>query len=199
MPPPALALGDNIIGIVKGELFGQETQTTFHWKVSETDNGSTPVDVAESMIDELLPDFLLIISEEWTSKSCYCRRVWPAPTRGFEVPTAGQTGAITAGSLPPSVAGVCSRFTNLPGPGGRGRIFVPGVPLSWHENGQLSNAGYSAYVGFLPWLDLAWDPGEGTVYEPILYKGAGVSFNIESASARKILRSQRRREIGVGV
>lgn len=199
MPAPTVAVGDVLIGVIKGTLFGQETQTTFHWKIENTDGINTVQTLCTEMIDEILPDFVTMISDEWVSRVCYARRVHPNPTRGFELSTAAVAGTVVAASLPPSVAGVISRFTNLPGPGGRGRIFVPGVPTSWHEDGLLSAAGLAAYSAFLPHLDLQWDPGNGTVYEPVLYKGGGVAVNIENAVARSVLRSQRRREIGVGI
>lgn len=199
MPAPEIVANDIVIGVLKGTVVGQSVQNTFHWRVTNTVEGYNLSNLAQDMIDEMLPEYRLLLSEDWTAVSAYTRRITPNATRGIEIFTANDAGLVVSPTLPPQVSVVCSRLTNAPGPQGRGRIFLPAVPTSFVTDGRLTNLGQTSLEAFLPWLDLDWTPDGGPTLTPILFRRPNVVTPIETALARSISRSQRRREIGVGI
>lgn len=198
MATPILAVGDLLLSVVKGSLYGQETQSTFHWVVKEVGVNIAITSLITDIDSELLPEYADVMSEDWTSTATYVRRLNPSPTRGFEGSNSVD-GTVAGDACPPSVAAVISRYTNNPGPRGRGRVFFPAVPDGWHAQGKLNNLGLSGYADFAPWLSEEWTTPTGTKLQPILFRAPNTAVDIEVAVVRPILRSQRRREVGVGI
>jgi len=114
MPAPELIANDVVVGVLKGTIVGQQVQNTFHWKVTNTVAGYNLSNLAQDMIDEMLPEYRLLMSEDWTAYSAYTRRITPNATRGIEIFTANDAGLEVSPALPPQVAVVCSRLTNAP-------------------------------------------------------------------------------------
>ncbi len=199
MASPVLVSGDLMVGVIKGLLAGQSVQTTFHWRATSVPTAYTLTSFLQDLLDDIVPEYRLCLSSDWTGFSVYGRRVSPNPTRGQEQATGTMAGLVSSTSLPPSVAAVLSRFTNQPGPKGRGRVFMPAVPSSFNTNGQVNTTGKNIYDAFLPWLDITWPSSGGATFEPILLTPPADARNIEFAQTRIVLRSQRRREIGVGI
>lgn len=198
MASPTIVTGDVLAVQIVGKLFEQETNTTFHWQVN-----SAPVDTSlTSMLTDIalivLPDYKDCCSELWEAVAIRGRRVTPSPTRSYAVVQTGN-GTVGEESLPPSVAGVISRFTNSNQRTGRGRIFLPAVPETWHQNGGLNLAGQAAYAAFAPILDLPITLAGGSVLDPVLFRRPNTAVRVEGTQVRTVLRSQRRREIGVGI
>jgi hypothetical protein len=199
MPAPVLAANDILIGVVKGVLYNQTVESTFHWKITSVPNGYNLSNFVDDMMTGLLPEYALCLSASWTASACYARRVSSPATRGVEKIPVVTPGAIASLALPPSNAAVLSRYTNASGPKGRGRVFMPAVPTSFHLNGLLTSAAVDVYAGFLPWLDVTWTTGGAAVMEPVLVNLVGLATNIENAKVQRVLRVQRRREVGVGI
>jgi len=199
MPAPNLVLNDVLLTTIQGLLFGQRTITTFHWKVIAVGIDVPVTSVATAMATEILPDFVLMISEDWSCDITTVRRIFPGPTRTFSHSPGTVAGAIADDSLPPSVTGVISRYGNGAARTNRGRIYVPGVPEGWHLAGQLTTAGFNAYTSFRPFLDLPLVSPLDFTLDPVLLRRPATTTLIEGSIARKILRQQRRREIGVGI
>lgn len=199
MAAPPLAIGDKMIGVLKGTLFGQVVENTFHWRVTSVPTGYSLQDFVNEMVTDMAPEYALMLSRDWIGLAAYGRRVSPTPTRGIEKTLSPLIGDVAQDSLPPSVAAVISRFTNLPGQGGRGRIFIPAVPKTFQNGGLVNSTGLTIYTAFLVWLDLTWTSTLGATFEPVLLKPGNIAVDIEGTTLRNILRSQRRREIGVGI
>lgn len=198
MPSPNLIAGDVLLTTIQGSLFGQRTITTFHWAITSIPPNTNLLTVLTNLEANLLPDFRTLLSQDWDGIELTGRRLFPGPTRSYSVAING-SGLVVATSCPPSVAGVISRFTNQAGKKGRGRIYVPAVPVSWHLNGLLTMAGQNAYDAFRGRLDLPTNLAGPVTLEPVLFTRPNTAVNVEGSAVRTILRSQRRREIGVGI
>ena len=199
MSAPTVIAQDVVAVQVVGLLFGQQTITTFHWRINSLTGPTTLTDLLTAIATPLVPGMQPLCSNNWVAQVLRGRRVTPNPTRSYEVPIIGGTGTVVSESLPPSVAGVISRFTNSASRRGRGRIFVPAVPELFHDAGLLNNAGMNAYQAFAPMLDLPLAlPLVGEI-DPVLFTRPNTAVNVEGSTVRKVLRSQRRREIGVGI
>lgn len=199
MPAPTLAANDVLIGVIKGTLFNQTVESTFHWKVTSVPNGYNLLTFVEELAAGFLTDYAECMSISWAASAVYARRISAPATRGVETIPTATPGVVNSVSLPPATAAVLSRYTNVAGPKGRGRVFMPAVPTSFHLNGLLTNAGVDTYGGFLPRLDLTFTTTAGAVLEPVLVSTTGEATNVETAKVQRVLRVQRRREIGVGI
>lgn len=199
MASPALAVGDQLIGVIKGLVYGQQVQSTFHWRLTGIPAGYTLSNFVLDMSTDILPEYALCMSNSWSALALYARRLFPSPTRGQELAPGTTVGDVASAALPPSVAAVLSRYTNAPGPKGRGRVFMPAVPASFATAGLVNVTGKGVYDNFIPWLDQIWPTTLGATLEPVLWRKPSTTTDIELAVTQTVLRSQRRREIGVGI
>lgn len=199
MASRTLAIGDTIIVVVKGELFAQSVQSTFYMRCTATSGTFTLLNLLNGMVGSLLDAYVKCVSRDWTGQTLYGRVVSPVKSRGEEVILGTPSGEVLQDSLPPSVAGVISRYTLLPGPGGRGRVFVPAVPETFNEEGRLSAAGVDAYEELAQIMQSVITPLAGNTFEAVLWKRPNLALPITDTVTQRVLRSQRRREIGVGI
>jgi hypothetical protein len=187
-----------------GRLYGQQTVTTFFYALTP-DTATDPADplaLAQAMYDGFGSEFEDHLSSEWSWAAVEVRDPRAAPIwASAELPVAGN-GVLGDPSCPPSVAAVITRKTALAGRRYRGRVFIPAVPAANHLEGQLTDA------ALLDMQDLANNMAlpqnvtlpSGTyvmipqVWSRLLQTGQ----TIVNCLARRVLRSQRRREIGVG-
>lgn len=186
-----------------GFLFGQTTINTFTYQwLHTTLVADLEWTAAESAIDDALRDnFLACLSEEWEGVATRVYNPSPASTEAAFLFPMTEDGLVAEGSEPPAVAGVITKRTSLKGPRGRGRVFLPAVPISFHENGRLTSTGVGLYNDLgdsmqapVPILD-----PEGNLV-PVVYSRVALNgAAIVDCSAQPILRSQRRRQIGVGI
>lgn len=109
-------------------------------------------------------------------------------------------GQVAEGSLPSTVTAVYRRRTVLAGRRYRGRIYIPGIPVTYEDNSQLNQVGYDA-------ISDNWDSAvleavivNGNEYRPCITNAPLHSriTEITAASVDSVLRVQRRREVGVG-
>jgi hypothetical protein len=117
----------------------------------------------------------------------------------------GLAGTGPANHEPNQCAVVISRYTNVKGQHGRGRIYLPAIPTSWVTGSTITLAGgITAYNAF------AVDLGTGITISAIAYAASVVQRaptsprglvgvgSISSTSARLIVATVRRRRLGRG-
>lgn len=137
-----------------------------------------------------------------------------ASRQRFDDLVAQLEGGIAQEALPPSVALVVRRHTNIVGRRNRGRWFLCGLPKTYSVAGQLNvnpfvAAGGDAAVGDMT-IGQLQAPGGIPIADPVLprpNRELQEPFSIVSYDPRTItgslvdvvLRSQRRRENGVGI
>jgi len=126
------------------------------------------------------------------------------PSEEVEISTAN-TGLREDPSMPPSVAMVIRLRSYLGGRRGRGRKFIAGLEQTAHTAGQLNATLLgTTFSAFAEKLDDVIPFGDTGQLLPVIYSRnktgeTGVrATQVITAVCDKILRSQRRREIGVG-
>lgn len=212
-----MPVGDHFRVAIDGGLAGQQIVTTFQYRQS-TANTSTLSDV------ESLARAIGNVMLTGTSKLIDCQsqdvdygtiesRSFPlpgVPMVGYDLGVV-KTGQEAIASLPPSCAAVIKRRTGFLGRKYRGRIFLPGVPVDYVTDGEITDAGYIATLAALAAAiiaPIAWTAGgsptfvpelcvvvgDGSVGDPYAYRAT----DIISAVLDKKIRSQRRREVGRG-
>lgn len=202
MAGPNLVLGDVIHITGEGILFGQRTINDFYYVKTVTDDVVSLSDMLDNWItvngDQILPP---VTSTDWEFFRGTADLIFPVNRRSAQVVSTQEMrdGQIAGGSLPPSTTVVVARRTSIRGPSGRGRMFFPAVPTNWHDDGFLAAAGVTAYNGILADLALPISVA-GNEFQPCLYHRLPAGFDVvEYWTFDRVLRQQRRREIGIGI
>jgi hypothetical protein len=134
-----------------------------------------------------------------------CQKIYPKP-RGFGlITTIDEPGTGPAPACPTAVAAVITKQTAFAGREYRGRTYVAGVPVQFETNSVL-NAGATLTLQHI--ADAMATPLQVNSQAAFLPVVAGyypkavntwVWNNITTCVARNILRSQRRRQVGIGI
>lgn len=197
MALPSIAPGDLLAVTVKGRLFQQRTNNTFHYLI-DTAVAQNLGNFASQFTADFDPVWANAVSEDWTADTLVIRRISPNSTRGIEFGL-DWVGQVESPALPPSTAAVISRYSYSGGPSNRGRVFIAGVATSHHLEGSLTNPGLALFSLLAAQIDDNVVDGVALIAKPVLFHRAdATNSNIDVAQARSILRQQRRREIGVG-
>jgi len=198
MALPSLAVNDVWQLNLKGRLFGQRTNNVFYYKVTAATGAQPLVDFFSQWVVDFETLWCNLVSEDWTGDTVTLKKLVPSKSRGIDF---GITwvGAVAQASLPPSTAAVISRWNYDNGPFNRGRIFIAGIPDTFHSEGQLTNPAMAISVLLAAQMDdPCEDPGDFTCVPGLYHRPANTFKAIDATTARQILRQQRRREIGVG-
>lgn len=186
-----------------GFLFGQTTINTFTYQwMEEGLTTDLAWSVAEGLIDDQLRDlYLACLSNEWEGVATRIYNPAVTATEAAFLFPMTDNGAIEETSEPPAVAGVITKRTALRGSRGRGRIFLPAVPVSFHENGRLTATGVGVYndLGDAMQFTIPVPDPVGNLVPVVYSRTAVFGAAIVDCTAQPILRSQRRRQIGVGI
>jgi len=199
------AVGQDVQINAIGRLFGQQTVTTFFYKL-DVDSGvlesADPNDIAQEWGNGMGAAMIDCISSDWELVNVEVRDPRTPPGWASGDAPQSQFGVLAGGSLPPTVAQVITRRSAQAGRRYRGRVFLPGVPTGAHDDGELTGAHLLLLQAFaddmvttIPLTATA----PGLILRPVIWSKVNQSsVEMTSAVARLILRSQRRREIGVG-
>jgi len=198
MAYPALAPSDIFEVTIKGTLFGQRTENTFHYTADVVVGDQTMLDVFTNFVVHFEDEYTAAVSNDWSGHEVTVRRITPQPTRAIPF-TIAWTGTGGVGTNPPSTTGVISRVSWQSGRRSLGRIFVPAVPLLWHVEGKLSLGGITAYGALAAKMGADIVESGNLNLQPIIWNPPVGFRDVELCIVRPILRQQRRREIDVGI
>lgn len=194
---------------VWGTLYGQETRTRFMYRNKSGGDLSILTEAVPGFMANHFTTYRGLISTDWNAWNIrgYAYAPLPTPTLlGFRDTPVSVGGGDAGTSYPPTVAAVIRRRVGTPGRANRGRIYVPGIPNTSASAGKLQGAVLTAWSAACVDLGLdCFDEAETTaILEPVLMKrnavGTVTTWQVLSYwDFDPILRSQRRREIGVGI
>jgi hypothetical protein len=200
---PEIADGAVFEVAIEGRLFAQQTINTFFYRWSAEVPGTflPQTEALEQVVAALSGPYQGALSIDWKGYLAHLRDPKTDPVFGsVEQPIPGWAGQFEGPAAPPSVAVVLTRTSSTPGRRNRGRIYLPGIPKEWCVDGLLSPAGVLAVSPLASFMteDIdAADP-EGFLHSVIWSRVNQNYTDITLIKLRSILRSQRRREIGVG-
>jgi hypothetical protein len=126
--------------------------------------------------------------------------VGPGGVSGFTLPLT-ETGALSPSNQSFTFAcWVLQLRTDLVGRRFRGRVYVPGVHLGYHQEGRVNAPGLAAWNLELPVLTERFIQGGEFADIWLVIRGETESHNtvVRNIQLRSVLGMQRRRNIGVG-
>jgi len=149
---------------------------------------------AEWWRDEMAPN----LSENWQIISVYARRIEPTPgVPSIQVLSGASeiVGGVIGEFVPPQCALLISLYTASAAPTGRGRIYVPGFPEEFEDDGRLTNAAYTLMQAAADELEGAKTGSNGTELRFGVYSrsGGGTFLQVQQAVARTNLTTIRGR------
>lgn len=196
-----MAIGDIFQATLVGELFGQTTNMTMHYRQTAGSNlGPPAVGLADKVDTTYAQDILAVQTTEYSHLGVQCAKISPSPRElTWFVANAPGQGALPPGALPPSVCPTITKQTALAGVKERGRIYIPGVARSLTDAGEMTPAGLIALQTATLQLVAPLTDLNGNTFQPIIWHRASSTYtDIVFRQARQVLRNQRRRQIGVG-
>jgi hypothetical protein len=199
-----MAVGDIYKLAFVYRLHGQTMVNTSHYLVTQDPStGLAEVILADRFRLVVANAIATIQSSQVFNERVECQRVGPgARLLRYDLTLLGN-GPQTTPPVPEAVAMVFRRRTQYAGRKYRGRIFVGGVAQAFFDTfsgrwfpGVESNTG----AILLALKSTLTDPGSGMTAVPVLYKNNSTATQqILSTVMDPIPRSQRRRQLGVGV
>lgn len=205
-----IELGDLMHVSIRGRLHGQRVINTL-WYYSLNDIPDTEeVDMAGIFATEWVQDHGLLwpvaLSNELVDLTCRAQLIRPngttKPTRWVyqDVPLTQPVGSVVEQALPSSIAAVFRRRTARAGKEYRGRVYIPGIPVSYEDDSRLTQAGYDALTASVGVACLAQVLAGGGPWRTCITDAPLHSRITEVTTGQldDVLRIQRRREIGVG-
>lgn len=195
---------------VIGQLEGQQTINNFYY----FDSGTALITASEQNLalawrTSCFAKYQAAVSNEWSNVSVRVAII-SAPTRipFADTGSAGLLGTGGVGHLPTTTSAVCTRQTAFRGQCGRGRIYVPAVPLAFvtSPNESTLNATGTAAIQSLLNFTNAQIAATDRNWQPVLVSRKGLAAGAPIAQAalltnflvKALLGNTRRRRIGRG-
>lgn len=205
-----LSVDDIILLQVRGRLHGQRIINDWWYRISELTT------VFETTVDQMTvltvfqaafeAGLLTHMSDEYMVDEyrLSCFHVIPdsAPTRfAFKSIFPAETGGgVVESSLPTTVCATIKRQAEFAGNNQRGRIFLTGIPVSYELDSELTDAAHDTYTTDSAIMTMKPSSLGNWTLQPIL-KPEGdftITRDVKTTSVGKVLRVQRRREVGRG-
>ncbi len=208
-----MAIGDHFRVAFSGLLAGQQIVSVWHYRQgsANTSANSDVKSLALGFEASVVPSIQAAVTADFTYGTIESRSfpLPPVPVVGYdEVLT--DSGGVAGVSLPPSVAIVLRRRTAFLGRKYRGRMFLAGVDVATITDGVVSDVGQIALLDTLGGklhTAFAFTAIGSPTFVPeictILYDEPTDTYSYRATDVTgydldKIVRSQRRREIGRG-
>lgn len=195
---------------VWGRLFEQETRTEFAYLNTSPGILSLATEIVPAFEDQHLAAICNLITSDWNVYNirgdAYEDVGGVMQALGFRDHASTASGTVAPPTCPPQCAGVLRRRVGTIGRANRGRIFYPGVPYNSQTGGKMTNAYYANMMVQCAFLANPLKGGDGVteLCKPMLLSRAangaidGWQF-VQYWDANPVVRSQRRREFGVGM
>jgi len=195
-----MAVNDIYRVVMTGQLHGQTILQTLHYRV---DANSGPNDQAQlaSRADAVIGLALKQnLSDEYAYQSATVQRIYPGiPTYPVVVGTTAGAGAVNTPSLPTEVCAVFTKITGFAGPRYRGRAYISGLPTTYVTDSVLNGVGVAAVAPIAVSMTQQLSFVGGASFTPILWHDPSATYtDVTQRITRTTIRSQRRRQVGVG-
>lgn len=170
LPPPGTkaVIEIAVVGIIEG----QRTVNTFYYAGAPAGSltGTDLLNATTAWTAAFLADYRACMSSDWKTigltATCLTQ---PTLQTVSSASSGGLAGTGPAGHEPNQVAVVISRYTATKGQHGRGRVYLPAVPIAWVTDSSIAiAAGINAYDAF------ATDMGTGMTVTAIAYAASVV-------------------------
>lgn len=209
-----MAVNDVFKVALVGGLFEQEIVNVFHYQqtTANTSGISETESLARAFFNSMITPLRACLSYEmqWGTIEARSVVVPPIPPVGYDYAIT-QQGEGEDVSMPPTVAAIIKKKTAFLGRKYRGRNYFAGIPRDSVENGQIISGVLSVWETLRDAMaaTITWTAGGSPGFRPVIaaytYSSGddpvidGIRVTpITSGEVDTVLRSQRRRELGVG-
>lgn len=156
---------------------GAKLINRLHVRATQNDiTMSTPQAAAEGFVEDIWPKFKAVMSINCVLQTVRARRIYPT-VGGSWITNVDEAGAVSDDPLPPNAALIISIRTALRTRRGRGRIFLPGIPDSYHNHGNIDISNFADYNNLTQALGLPIQKGGEVVFEYGIWDKIGNNFN----------------------
>lgn len=207
-----MAVGDIFRTAIIGALNAQSVVNVQHWRQSTANSsGLSEVESLARGVDRSIVEQMALYQSNDVIYGAIESRTFNAPgvpISGYDL-AISRAGGIESPACPPTVAVVVRKRTAYLGRKYRGRNYIAGIPVESVEVGQVNAGALSDWVDTAGLFSqsITWTTGGSPTFQPVIaaldgsviVAPVGVRWNVIISSALdRVLRSQRRREIGVG-
>lgn len=192
---------------ITGTLFNQRTINVFHYLAPGGTATNGDMELLLSAFEAgPYESFVSTVTTDWVGGRIQGQVISPTRQIALNFLPEDTAGTVEGTTLPGNNAAVLVRKTLTAGRTQQGRIFMPAMPSTWVTNGVINSTGLVAYAVMAGQLDATLDV-DGRIFQPIIvgyvkppgspgsYVNRGV---VQVFEVNPVVRSQRRREIGVG-
>jgi len=206
----AIPVGGVIRFAINGRINGQQTVTSFYYRVSAGSTLGTVVEDLDAALDFFTTSatapygaFLAAVPVDWTNEFNSAQEVLPvlSVNRKLTLVDPGTRGAATT----PNLSAVITKGTDFGGRNMIGSWHLPGVAAGDQVGGIVDNALLGAMSAFgSRSLNALVDPASGLTLEPVLYHRnaanplASTFTKLTRTIPQDTIRVMRRRTVGVG-
>lgn len=203
MPIP-INVGDIIEIRLMGKLHAQVVECTFHYEADTAAADWLPQAAAAAGDFEtnVWGPLRAGLSNELMDVYFEIQIISPLRYRKDTLTPIARTGSVASNSLPSGVSIVVRRQGDIAKRWGQGRIYIPGLPQSSENDSQLAAAWVAANEApYVTAMLRQLAAGGGALWKPRIFnlKVPARKTEVTRAVLDKVIRYQRRREIGVGV
>jgi hypothetical protein len=195
-----MAVNDIYQLTVKQRMHGQLVLNVLFYKETVSGSGDAAANLATAFINTIMATWKTMQSNEISHEAVITQKVFPQPPLVPHINTSSAgPGTVSQNALPTSMAAVLTKRTQFAGPKYRGRLYIAGIPVTYENDSQLSAAGEVAAVQLAAVLDDQIS-NASYVFRPVVFhrKPLFTSDEINVVSIQRVLRNQRRRQIGRG-
>lgn len=196
-----MAVGDILQVTFKGFLHGQTILNTLHWYEEASGVGNPGNTLASNMDTRWTANIVTRLSNEFTHDETQAQRIFPRPplVPSIAGPITPIPGGIAFNSLPTQNSAIITKRSPFAGVKYRGRMFLAGIPVNEELDSQLTTVyqdslltGATALLQNLTVAGFTWRP-------VIFHRATNTIDPITSFVVQRIIRAQRRRQVGRGV
>ncbi len=180
---------------VQGLLFGQTVVSVFHYAKPDGDPDDLAAELVDAWNSQLWAEYMHCVAGDYSAYSISAKLV--GGVNYAEVPVSG-SGGRTGSVAAPQTSATITWSTAFAERSARGRTFFPALSISDHDNGLLSTELLNVLGTFATFMLGDLVTASSTFFFSVHSYVYGTTRHILSYRANPIVRTQRRRELGVG-
>lgn len=193
--------------VLHGELHTQVCINRYVYKQLSGAGDVVPATFKDNFVTEIVNTLLPLVSTQYITRQIVVQRIRPTPLLVPNIFAHAAAGTGEAESLPVQDAVVMNLRTQFAGPEWRGRKFYAGLPEADHQGSEITAGALVGWFLFEPkhtaviqGAALGAAPMTPVLHSKFINKVPRDVFEpITGATVRAVIRSQRRRQKGVGV
>jgi hypothetical protein len=169
---------------IRGILDGQMTENVLYYKFPTQPDAGDLQALVDAIALQITADWFPLLPAEWTAREVYAEDLTEKPgAQAVNTTVAGDTGLYTTPVLPNNVTFALQRSSGMTGRSARGRIYWQGLAEETTVGNTVTTAFANAVVEAIEGTDaaaaaLTWIPVIVSLYENLLPRSAGVTFDI---------------------